>query len=254
MERTLYLIGFKFGDREVIGYHPEKPNKRICKCVCGDISYVNISSIKRGVAGGCRKCNADKNRFDVIGMRRGSLVVLSEYSDLATRKERLFCQCDCGKIINVERNFRTKTCGCSRIQFKDRDRYKGIVTSWRCMKQRCTDPKHDSYPNYGAKGVIIWEPWFTFINFYNDTKDTWFEGSTIDRFPDTKGNYVPNNVRWATEEQQQRNKTNTRFTEQDIIEIRKSDLTQTELAKKYNVGSGTISQIINNKRWKNISE
>lgn len=43
-----------------------------------------------------------------------------------------------------------------------------------------------------------------------------------------------------------------RFTEDQITEIRKSELNQTDLAKKYNVWQGTISSIISKKTWKHV--
>lgn len=252
MEKILYLIGFKFGKREVIGYNI-RANYRLCKCECGYQSSINISSIKKGNAKGCVRCSADSKRFSVVGLKYGKLTVLSEYSVFNTKKERLMCECECGKIITVERNFRTKSCGCSRLIFTDRDRHSAIFTTWRCMKQRCTNTKHENYHYYGGVGVIIFDKWLNFINFYNDMKDTWFLGATIDRFPICNGNYTPENVRWATIVQQNQNKTTTRFSEKDVLEIRASYLTQSELAKKYNVGTGSINRIIKKKRWSNIS-
>lgn len=76
--------------------------------------------------------------------------------------------------------------------------------SWESMKQRCTNPTSSDYPRYGAKGVKICDAWLDFENFYHDMGDR-PEGTSLDRFPNNKGNYEPGNCRWATPPQQQRN-------------------------------------------------
>ncbi len=59
---------------------------------------------------------------------------------------------------------------------------------------------------------------------------------------------------WTDERKLERSKNNpnSKFTETDIINIRNSKLSQTELGKLYNVDQCTISSIINRKSWKHI--
>jgi hypothetical protein len=85
--------------------------------------------------------------------------------------------------------------------------------SWVAMKQRCTNPKHENFKYYGARGVTVCDRWLTFANFLADMGEkppdkTW-KGThilyTIDRWPDPNGNYEPNNCRWATHKQQRAN-------------------------------------------------
>jgi hypothetical protein len=72
------------------------------------------------------------------------------------------------------------------------------------MKQRCNDPKHRYFKNYGGRGIKICERWNSFENFLADMGER-PEGMTLDRYPDNDGNYEMGNCRWATPKQQANN-------------------------------------------------
>lgn len=80
--------------------------------------------------------------------------------------------------------------------------------SWRCAKERCHRPGNDNYKWYGALGVVMCARWRErgtgFLNFLEDM-GVRPEGMTLDRV-DPLGNYEPGNCRWATAEEQARNK------------------------------------------------
>jgi len=76
------------------------------------------------------------------------------------------------------------------------------------MHQRCENPKSRDYQWYGALGVTIYDGWK--LTEYPNFKawalaNGYRPGLTIDRIDPTKG-YNPNNCRWITMSDQQRNK------------------------------------------------
>lgn len=81
---------------------------------------------------------------------------------------------------------------------------------WARMIQRCTNPKHTRYKEYGGRGIQICDRWMSFSNFLADM-GTKPDGKSLDRFPNNDGNYEPGNVRWATVKEQQNNRRSVRI-------------------------------------------
>lgn len=80
-----------------------------------------------------------------------------------------------------------------------------LYNAWSCMKQRCYNPKHISYKYYGGVGVEVCERWReSFESFLEDMGER-PPGHTLDR-KDTRGDYSPDNCRWATAYQQNSNR------------------------------------------------
>jgi hypothetical protein len=87
------------------------------------------------------------------------------------------------------------------------------------MIRRCTSPKEDSYQFYGARGITVCDRWrASFQNFYADMGDRPSPKHTIDRIK-SDGNYEPGNCRWATQKEQQRNRTNNTILKHDGQEM-----------------------------------
>ena len=76
---------------------------------------------------------------------------------------------------------------------------------WDAMRTRCTNPNHNSYKYYGAKGVKICDEWKDYAAFRAwAIANGYGKGLSIDRL-DSDGDYCPENCRWATPRQQMYN-------------------------------------------------
>lgn len=79
------------------------------------------------------------------------------------------------------------------------------------MMGRCYTPAHKSFAHYGGRGITVCERWRDFANFLADMGEC-PPGLTLDR-KDNDGHYDPGNCRWATQKEQQNNRSITRFLE-----------------------------------------
>ena len=77
--------------------------------------------------------------------------------------------------------------------------------AWGSMRQRCGNPKSQSFHHYGGRGISVCEQWQSFEQFLADMGPR-PDGMSLDRYPDVNGNYEPKNCRWATNADQARNK------------------------------------------------
>jgi hypothetical protein len=152
---------------------------------------------------------------DISGQKFERLLVVS-FVERVNKQSIFLCKCDCGNYIKTSSNAlktgHNKSCGCLNIELiKKRSTTHGLskhplFSTWCDMKNRCYYKKHNRYNNYGGKGIIVCDEWHTFINFYNWAIQFWKENLSIDRIDNLK-NYEPNNCRFATIKEQNRNRT-----------------------------------------------
>lgn len=76
--------------------------------------------------------------------------------------------------------------------------------AWIGMRQRCSNPKHPRYRDYGGRGITVCERWLTFASFLEDM-GVCPPGLSLDRV-NNDGNYESGNCRWATVAEQNSNK------------------------------------------------
>jgi hypothetical protein len=153
---------------------------------------------------------------DMCGTTFGRLTA-TEPTD---RRERGYivwlCVCACGaeRFVSARllKNGNTKSCGCLKLALGRRKRF-GTATfgartpeygAWQNMLDRCLNESNRSYKNYGARGIGVCDRWRHFDNFLADMGPR-PHGLTLERINNDLG-YSPDNCKWATRIEQQRNR------------------------------------------------
>jgi hypothetical protein len=74
------------------------------------------------------------------------------------------------------------------------------------MIQRCEQPTHIGYKDYGGRGITVCKRWReSYAAFLADMGRKPSLKHSIDRYPDNDGDYEPGNCRWATAKEQSAN-------------------------------------------------
>jgi hypothetical protein len=127
--------------------------------------------------------------------------------------------------------------------------------AWRAMIHRCTNQNNTNYKRYGGRGISICKRWLGehgFINFITDMGPRPAD-KTLDRFPDSNGNYTPKNTRWANRKEQSRNREYVKLSLKLAAEIKlrrsREQLKYKELAKEYGVSIVAIDRVLNGRSW-----
>ena len=77
--------------------------------------------------------------------------------------------------------------------------------AFRNMWARCTTPSASGYENYGGRGIGVCAEWRSFSQFLKDMGPRPSSQHSLDRI-DVNRNYAPDNCKWATKSEQQRNR------------------------------------------------
>ena len=234
MERDLDLREHVFGDLTVIGKSPKTCKSGSmweCRCSCGAVVTVARCNLKSGNTKSCgckshiltiesrKRKGLEK---DLTGKEFGRLVVIRKAEARSGTNPLCVCLCSCGKVSNVIQenllNGHTRSCGCLSADLaSERSTTHGksntrLYRIWRGMINRCENPRQESYPYYGGRGISVCDEWRSdFLCFYNwamshgYNPDAPFGECTIDRI-NVDGNYCPWNCRWVDAKTQANNK------------------------------------------------
>lgn len=155
------------------------------------------------------------NFKDLTGQRFTRLLVLSLSDRKRTSRAYYWdVRCDCGVEKTVRgtelRNGKAKSCGCLLGQHMFRHGMEGtkIYNVWGSMKQRCQNPKHKRFSDYGGRGLTLCDEWQDFVKFFADMGEA-PEGMELDRRDNDMG-YSKANCRWVTPKQNANNRRKQR--------------------------------------------
>jgi len=172
--------------------------------------------------------------IDISNERFGKLIVIKYVGKNKYGSSEWLCLCDCGNyhIVTTShlRGGHTKSCGCLSPGFSDSKIY-GV---WVSMVQRCTNPNDRAYKNYGGRGIKVCERLLKFENFYKDVGDPPTKNHQLDRI-NNDGNYCPENWKWSTRKEQNRNKSNNR-----MVPLNGKILCLKDYCEQFNIRYNTI--------------
>jgi len=233
---------------------------------------------------------------DLTGQRFGYLTVVS-YAGKNRYSQHIWnCICDCGYekvIIGINLKSNNKSCArhwiCKFARSLRSINSTYILSSTieylrlRGMISRCYDPNHPMFHNYGGRldvngnpdPVIVHQEWIDKPQTFKDYCDSGQMPETLKEFQarcpgitptidriDNSGHYIPLNIQWATDQEQNQNMKSNVLNEEKVKFIKtetkngKSGAEIFRLLKtnyNYQGHIETIRDVIRGKSWTNIN-
>jgi len=186
------------------------------------------------------------------------LVVLYDTGERKDRHVVWHCRCDCGNEVNVRSSDlisgHTTSCGCynrertAEVKTKHGMARYGkqhpVYDAWTNMIQRCENPNHNQYKDYGGRGITVCAEWHDPVVFIDwALANNWRKSLTLDRV-NNDGNYEPGNCRWVTVKVQARNKRNNH-----LITFDGKTQTMAGWAEELNISYNVLKQRIDQYHW-----
>lgn len=148
-----------------------------------------------------------------IGQQFGQWTIIGEIFSKRDNsgKPVKFCvaRCSCG-IIGTPRisqlvNGGSKNC-IYCVNKKHGHWYEPLWRNWKALLDRCLNPNHKRYKDYGGRGITVCKEWKVYEPFRDwALANGYRHGFIIDRI-DNDGGYKPDNCRFVTYKESNRNK------------------------------------------------
>lgn len=152
------------------------------------------------------------NKKNLTGLTFSNVEVIRELGVSPQHKVLWECRCLlCNRVFSVPTGHltsgHTTSCGCHRIKHNDSHGRHKLYSVWFDIKRRCNYPDNKSYKYYGARGIKMCPEWENDYSAFKKwaLENGYEEGLTIDRKDNDKG-YSPDNCRWVTRADNNRNK------------------------------------------------
>jgi len=159
--------------------------------------------------------------IDMTGKRFTSITGVRVAGKSSSGDLKWLFECDCGNQFEANgysaRSGKVTTCpACAAERSRIASVKHGMSETdefsvWTDIQTRCYNQNTKAFPDYGGRGIRVCDRWLSsFENFISDMGFRPSSDHSIER-NDVNGSYEPSNCRWATLEEQARNKRNTRF-------------------------------------------
>ncbi len=176
-------------------------------------------------------------RLNLAGQTLKSGVIVTSSAGVSIHgKTQWNCVCPCGKgfiaLGSELRNNHTRSCGCysrsgtfvtkhgHRSVTKGSNKQSPMYTLWMNLRERCSNPTHPRFEDYGGRGISYPESWDSFENFLQAIESSigtipplvkgYERYWSIDRIENDKS-YSVTNIRWANPITQNNNRRHRRW-------------------------------------------
>jgi hypothetical protein len=160
----------------------------------------------------------ESKQRDFTNKKINHLTIIEILKIPGKRRTMCYAKCDCNDNIKLYQldgivNGHSRSCGCYRSKkWIERNTKHGLSRHplsviWTNIKARCRNKKNPGFKWYGLIGIEICNEWANdFKTFYDwCIANGWERGLEIDRYPNKKGNYCPENCRITTHQNNMNN-------------------------------------------------